>query len=215
MLMYACILRKTPSQQSFGFSRRHVTESRHKHHMQLDFRQINFESRPVMPLHPCLAAAIGYLKLGWSVIPLCTHDHAGVPGLHQKECTTPGKAPLWPWKQYQEKAMNASALRLLWSRCPTCNVGIVMGPVSNLIGFDVDGPAGMKFLDDLTADNPLPPTLQFDTPGGGLRYLFQWPKEYETRLRTLAPGSQPIVRILAEGTQIAAPPSIHWTGKPY
>jgi hypothetical protein len=168
-----------------------------------------------MPTHPCLAAAIAYLKLGWSVIPLCTHDHAGVPGVHQKECTSPGAAPLWPSKQYQEKALNESALRLLWSRCPACNVGIVMGPVSNLIGFDVDGPAGMKFLADLTADNPLPPTLQFDTPGGGLRYLFQWPKEYETRLRTLAPGSQPIVRILAEGTQIAAPPSIHWTGKPY
>ena len=168
-----------------------------------------------MPIQPCLAAAIDYLKLGWSVIPLCTHDHAGVPGVHQKECTSPGKAPLWPWKQSQEKAMSESALRLLWSRCPMCNVGIVMGSVSNLLGFDVDGPEGMKFLAGLTADNPLPPTLQFDTPGGGLRYLFRWPKEYENRLRALSQVGSPIVRILAEGSQTAAPPSIHWTGKPY
>src|SRR5262249_14831621 len=113
MLMYPCILRMTPTQPRCGFPRRRVTELRHKHHYQLDFRQITFEARHVMPMQPCLAAAIGYLKLGWSVIPLCTHDHAGLPGVHQLECTSPGEAPLWPWKQYQEKAMNESALRLL------------------------------------------------------------------------------------------------------
>src|SRR6516165_6010706 len=126
-----------------------------------------------MAVQPCLAAAIEYLKIGWSVVPLCTHDHASVPVAHQQECTSPGEWPLWPWKQYQEKAMTEAALRILWSRCPTANVGIVLGPVSNLVGIDVDGAEGMKFLAGVIANNRLIPTLQFDTPGGGLRYLFQ------------------------------------------
>src|SRR5580692_10677843 len=57
---------------------------------------------------PCLAAAIDYLKLGWSAIPLCPHDHAGVPGAHEHECKTPGKRPLWPWKDTIKPRLEAA-----------------------------------------------------------------------------------------------------------
>jgi hypothetical protein len=61
---------------------------------------------------PCLAAALQYLELGWSVIPLCTFDHADIPDAHAQECKTPGKRPLWPWKQFQEKRPSESQIRL-------------------------------------------------------------------------------------------------------
>lgn len=168
-----------------------------------------------MSAKPCLAAALEYLQLGWSVIPLCTHDHAGLPGAHEQECTTPGKRPLWPWKQYQERRPSEGQVRIFWNRVPDSNVGIVMGPVSNLIGIDVDGPEGIRLLDELADGRIITPTLQFDTPGGGLRYLYQWPKEKEAAIRSLKRQGKEAIRLLGEGSQTVAPPSTHWTGKRY
>jgi hypothetical protein len=55
---------------------------------------------PAQPPPPCLAAALAYLHQGWSPLALCPPDHAGVSGQHETTCQKPGKAPLWPWKQY-------------------------------------------------------------------------------------------------------------------
>jgi hypothetical protein len=61
---------------------------------------------------PCLEAALDYLHRGWSPIPLCPHDHqsAGLPQAHQTECQSPGKAPLFPWKPFQENPPKESWL---------------------------------------------------------------------------------------------------------
>ena len=98
-----------------------------------------------MPIaKPCLDAALAYLARGWSVIPLCPFDHIGVSGEHQQKCARPGKTPMMPWKLYQTELPKEQALRLVWDRHPSANVGIVMGPVSGLFGIDVDGPDGSE-----------------------------------------------------------------------
>jgi len=86
---------------------------------------------------PCLQAALDYLALGWSAIPLCPHDHQSptMPQGHQTECQSPGKAPLFEWKPFIEKLPSETWLKFSWNRVPQCNVGICMGPVSGLVGW--------------------------------------------------------------------------------
>lgn len=159
--------------------------------------------------------AIDYLARGWSAIPLCPPDHAGVSGDHEKTCKSPGKAPYWPWKLYQTEAPKPAHLTLLWKRLPAANVGLVMGPVSGLIGLDLDED-GQAILLDL-ASGELPNTLEFTTPGhsGGRRYLFKHPSQ-ELKIKSIPgkDGSEGL-RILATGSQTVAPPSIHSGGGKY
>src|SRR5882724_2702129 len=69
--------------------------------------------------HPaCLQAALEYLGRGWSVFPLCPPDHKGTSGEHQTRCSSPGKAPMWPWQRYQTTPPTAKELELLWARDP-------------------------------------------------------------------------------------------------
>jgi hypothetical protein len=59
----------------------------------------------------CLAAALGYLRRGWSVVPVCPADHLGVGKAHGRRCTSPGKAPLVAWKPYQDRPPTVQAGR--------------------------------------------------------------------------------------------------------
>src|SRR5271163_3337775 len=106
-----------------------------------------------MPPKPCLQAALDYLARGWSPIPLCPADHQGIAGQHQTSCKSPGKAPLWPWKEYQTRLPRPAEMHLYWTKCPASNVGLAMGPVSGLIGLDIDGEEGAKLFDSIAPDN--------------------------------------------------------------
>lgn len=161
---------------------------------------------------PCLVAALAYVARGWSAIPLCPPNHKGVPDEHDASCTSPGKAPPWPWKTYQERLPKEPELKLFWKRVPDCNVGIVMGPVSNLIGLDVDGQAGFDLLMQIS-DGNIPETLEFKT-GSGRRLLFKWPG-FEVNIKSIKVGGKEAIRILAKGSQTVAPPSIHENGNQY
>src|SRR5437763_16741437 len=90
--------------------------------------------------YPCLDAALEYLAMGWAPLPLCHPDHDNCTPQHVKSCKRPGKQPLIEWKTYQERLPTEREVRLLFSRFPGCNVGIVLGSVSRLVGVDIDGP---------------------------------------------------------------------------
>lgn len=162
----------------------------------------------------CLGAALDYLALGWSPIPLCPPDHSGVAGQHEDRCTSPGKAPLFPWQQYQERRATADELRLLWNRNKAANVGIALGPVSGLIGIDVDSADGEAML-ATHCDGPVPKTLEFTTAGGGRRLLFRHPAG-PVQIRSFkGPDGSEALRILGKGAQTVAPPSIGANGRAY
>jgi len=165
-------------------------------------------------LPACLAAALDYLRRGWSAIPLCPPNHEDVPGVHEKTCTRPGTQPLWDWQAYQERRARPQELNVLWGRNRHQNVGIVLGPISGLVAVDLDGSAGEQLLQQLSGGD-LPPTLEFTTPALCRRLLYRWP---EAGLPPPPEGStswhQP-VRLLGQGSYLVVPPSCHQFGGTY
>ena len=163
----------------------------------------------------CLGAALQYLSVGYSVIPLCPRDHAGCDRKHIETCDTPGKRPLLPWKEYQSRRPDEQVVKALFKRNSHANVGIVMGPVSGLLGLDIDGKAGIELLTKLSGGH-LATTLQFNTPGGGLRLLFNWPEGLDVKIKSFKDDyGKEAIRILSLGSQTVAPPSMHACGKRY
>ena len=121
----------------------------------------NFEEQ-FLPDRP---QRIPYLALGSqrSPIPLCPHDHKttgkdGLPKGHADECKSPGKAPLWEWKQFQEHRCEENNIKYRWNCVPEANVGVCMGPVSGLVGLDIDGHEGIDLLTEWQGDNKMPDT---------------------------------------------------------
>ncbi len=66
----------------------------------------------------CLTAALDYLARGWSALALCPPDHSGVYEAHKDHCGAPGKAPLWPWKEFGQKGATTFR-RPVWKRLVT------------------------------------------------------------------------------------------------
>ena len=163
---------------------------------------------------PCLEAALSYIARGWSAIPLCPWDHDGIPGGHQKECKSPGKAPLWPWKTYQERTPKEAEVKLWWNRVPFANVGIALGPVTGLLGLDIDGDQGEALLQEWSHGEPIN-TLEFQTPGGGRRLLFKYPFLDDIHIKSHKQGAKEAIRVLVRGSQTVAPPSRHACGDFY
>jgi Bifunctional DNA primase/polymerase, N-terminal len=162
-----------------------------------------------------LHAALDYVQRGWSAIALCSWDHRGVGRDHALACTRPGKSAAWPWQSYQERLPKEPELKLYWARCPAANVGVCLGPVSRLIGIDVDqGNESAARLKQLANDD-IPPTIAFYTPGGGHRLLYRLPAGACPENRSCrTPDGPALVRILSRGTFTVMPPSIHENG-PY
>lgn len=168
-----------------------------------------------MPIPQCLEAALSYLNRGWSCIPLCNPEHKGnFPPNHAINCQSPGKAPPWPWKDFQTHLPKPDQLKLLWARNPFCNVGIIMGKVSGLVGIDIDGPDGETALQKLANGHPIPETIEFST-GKGRRLLFAVPNGKTIPITSFQTSTTEPLRILGEGSQTVAPPSKHHSGKTY
>ncbi len=168
----------------------------------------------------CLEAALRYLQLGWSVLPLCPCDHIGVGRVsktHGSACQQPGKVPWISWKIYQDQLPTERDLRHWWSQLPNSNVGLALGPVSNLIRIDIDGESGQTKLQALSAGD-LPETIQFrsgraDQTGAG--YLYKIPAGAVLRTTHHQQQVKSEVRFQAKGAQTVLPPSRHVSGGLY
>jgi hypothetical protein len=162
----------------------------------------------------CLEAALYYRELEWSALALCPPDHVGVGKTHGKNCTSPGKAPWGPWKEFQDQLATPDQLRQKWRDNPGLNVGMAYGPVSGLIGVDVDGAGGGEALSRISGGD-VPDTLEFETGGGGRRLLYRIPPGAELRTTYEQPEPGQEVRFQAKGAQTAMPPSRHESGRRY
>jgi putative DNA primase/helicase len=162
----------------------------------------------------CLAAAIDYLRRGWSPLALCPPDHVGVGKEHAKSCGSPGKRPWHTWKERQVTPISEAALRELWRQRPNSNVGLALGPVSGLIGADVDSTTGEAKLLELSAGD-LPATLEFRTPGGGRRLLYALPAGVQLRQVSFEDQAGESLRFQTKGGQTVVPPSRHRNGGRY
>jgi hypothetical protein len=155
-------------------------------------------------------AALAYLDRDWSALAVCPPDHRGVPDFHRHACRQPGKRPLGRWKAWQERLPTLDELVAQWELVPAANVGIALGPVSGLVGVDLDGPAGERVLREVSGGD-LPRTLEFAT-ARGRRLLYSIPEGVAIVSRVLGHGGG---EVLARGAQTVMPPSRHASGKKY
>lgn len=162
-----------------------------------------------------LTAAIQYRDYGWSVLALCPPDHSGMSAKHREKCESPGKAPWHKWKQFQAEHVGEDELHRWFEDHPASNIGIALGPVSGLVRIDVDGPAGRKYLAEMSGDE-IPETLRFASGGGGEGLLFSIPPGVE--LRTTRDKGEEVhdeIRFQGAGAQTVLPPSLHPSGQAY
>jgi hypothetical protein len=170
-----------------------------------------------------LAAALAYAARGWSVLSLCPPNHQGV-GRSHRGCCSPGKRPFFPtaaepasgeWKEYQARRAKPDEIRAWFDRNPRINVGVALGPVSELVGIDVDDEDGDTLLAEL-AGGDLPPTWEYTT-GKGRRLLYRLPSGVVVVNQAFRrPGTEiEILRFMSQGGQVVLPPSVHPNGSVY
>lgn len=170
-----------------------------------------------------LAAALAYAARGWSVLSLCPPNHQGV-GRSHRGCCSPGKRPFFPtaaepasgeWKEYQARRAKPDEIRAWFDRNPRINVGVALGPVSELVGIDVDDEDGDTLLAEL-AGGDLPPTWEYTT-GKGRRLLYRLPPGVVVVNQAFRrPGTEiEILRFMSQGGQVVLPPSVHPNGSVY
>ena len=165
----------------------------------------------------CLEAALKYNTLGWSSLCLCPADHVGVGRGHAKVCKSPGKVPIEPWKEFQDRRATVAELERLWRDYPNANVGLALGPVSNLVRVDIEGSDLEPVLQQLSQGD-LPPTLEFrsgrkDGTGRGILYRIPAGIMVKTTYEGLGPKKE--IRFQARGAQTVLPPSRHADGGRY
>ena len=144
-----------------------------------------------------LQAALAYLGLGWSVIPVRARE----------------KRPLIAWQDHQRDRATVSELRHWFGRWPDANIGIVTGAISQLVVLDVDpkhdGEASVTLLE--RRHGPLPATVEAISGGGGRHLYFRHPGGHVRNKVALAQG----IDLRGDGGMIVAPPSVHPSGARY
>jgi hypothetical protein len=89
-----------------------------------------------------------------------------------------------------------------------------MGPVSGLVGIDIDDQAGIDLLADIC--NGIPDTFNFSTPGGShRRRLFFRHPDQPIATKSLRVNGIEVLRIQGKGAQTVMPPTIHPCGVAY
>jgi hypothetical protein len=163
----------------------------------------------------CLEAALQYLTHGFAVTCCCDPDHIGVGRTHGKQCTSPGKAPMHPWKALQTHVPTAAEVTQRWRDFPYGNVGVVLGQVSGLVRVDVDGAEGEALLAAWSAGQ-LPLTWRFRSSAHGYGLLYGWPKDLACQSTSEGcAGDHKELRLMGNGSQTILPPSRHPSGSVY
>jgi hypothetical protein len=141
---------------------------------------------------PAKEWALYYLRRGWSVVPVRRGE----------------KIPAVPWHQFQHRRATIGEIED-WFTDPTMGVGIVTGPISNLIVADFDGALGAETEAQILPRIGVGPVAL--TGGGGTHRLMAHPgRKVPTRT-----GVLPGMDIRGDGGFIVAPPSIHASGRQY
>lgn len=142
-------------------------------------------------------AALQYLRLGWSVIPMRRRE----------------KRPAIPWQVFQTVLASEEEVRNWFRRWPEANLGVVTGAISGLVVLDVDprhgGDESLRALE--REHGALPDTLEATTGGGGRHVYFAHPGGSVRNRVGIAPG----IDLRGDGGCIVAPPSVHPSGRRY
>jgi replicative DNA helicase len=117
------------------------------------------------------------------------------------------KIPLIAWKEYQSRLPTMAEISEWFSKWPSANIGIVTGKISNLVVFDLDSQNAVDYAED---KGGFPKTVKVKT-GKGYHLYMQHPG-FEIRNSV---NKNLDIDIRADGGYVAAPPSIHGSGRQY
>lgn len=172
------------------------------------------ELRNLLAQNKIYMAAREYMRLGLPVIPICAPDHSSESLNHKEICKTPGKVPVILGWQTRTETKEEELFRWFAAH-PKRNLGLPMGNASRLIGVDVDGEAGEKFLQELSKGD-LPETWEFRT-GKGRRLLYALPEGVRVKkFKQVEKGTvHEELALLGDGQQTVIPPSVHASGYEY
>jgi putative DNA primase/helicase len=164
--------------------------------------------------NPCEAAALDFLALGLSPLPLCWPHHPDLGSTHLADCAHQGKRPLLNWTEHMTRRAAEAEIRDWWRHWPAANVGCALGPVSGLIRLDLEGAEALEQLRRL-AGGKLQPTWAFrsgrSSPGGfGILWSIPGGVTFQTTRQPLRDGE---LRFMALGSQTGLPPSLHVSGR--
>ena len=144
---------------------------------------------PIKSQNPLMAAALGYARGGWPVLPLAP-------------C---GKSPLTQ-NGYKDATLNLNRVEQWWRKHPQANIGLAVP--EGLFVVDIDSPGALYQLNAL--DLVLPSTVTATTGRG--RHL--WYSTAGVRVGNTVNLFEGI-DIRGVGGYVVAPPSIHNTGVVY
>lgn len=134
--------------------------------------------------------ALKYQNMGMSVIPVNRKD----------------KKPFFKWEQYQKERAVPEQIKSWWTQWPDAMIAVVTGPISGIVGIDLDTQEAIDKINELLPDNLTIPAAK--TPGGGLHFFFL----YSAGLRNSNDG---LIHVRAEGGYIVLPPSKRFDGVSY
>jgi hypothetical protein len=157
---------------------------------------------------PMLDHALGFLKLGYPIFPVCSP----LMGKHQhvsQWCTSPGKRPMVAWEPYQTRLPTEAEVRRWWTAEPRCNIGMATGALSGVIVLDCDsGEANKLAMSKGGLDRT--PAVWTGKPGG-VHYWLAHPGEEVRNFARRLPGTD----LRGDGGYVLLPPSRHASGADY
>jgi hypothetical protein len=156
------------------------------------------------------AAALDYLAKGKSVIPICTPLPEGAGcRQHGVNCKGPGKTPLIPWREYQQRRATEAEVDLWFARWPSANLGMVTGAISGTVVVDADDAAAVNFaMSQGEGELASAPMVQ---TGKGAHWHIQAPDEEVRNFARKRPG----LDFRGDGGYVLLPPSLHRSGVRY
>tara|TARA_B100001964_G_scaffold167909_1_gene184421 strand:+ start:1558 stop:2022 length:465 start_codon:yes stop_codon:yes gene_type:complete len=96
-----------------------------------------------MKLNKLPEAALEYLEMGWSVIPIKGIAYA--QGDTEEEKARDSKKPLISWLEFQKRHPTKEEIRRWWKKYPDANVAIVTGKISGIVVVDFDSKEAIEF----------------------------------------------------------------------
>jgi hypothetical protein len=119
------------------------------------------------------------------------------------------KRPLISWQEYQQRRASLDEIQNWINIYPKRDIGVVTGPISQILVLDIDGEDGELSLRGFN----LPVTWTVKTKRGW-HYYFRWTSTLDGKVTTKA-GVKPGVDVRGEGGYVVAPPSAGYNGTPY
>lgn len=135
-----------------------------------------------------IEAALRYLELGFSVIPVDNKKH-----------------PLIKWESYQKKRASREEIGGWFKKWPQMNIGIVTGVISNLLVVDTDTASAIVRVNDSIPESLAVPCQR--TPKGGKHFFFQHQEGFVNRAR-VSEG----VDVRTTGGYVVVAPSVNGSG---